>query len=77
MCQRLTAGHDVNGNPRTLWLEYSQATGDIVACHMQGYEGMPRRLYSSIPLPEISVTYKEFSYWKKRAKDSSNILFYD
>jgi hypothetical protein len=76
LCQRLNAGHGTNGNPRTLWLECDQNTGDLIAVHMEGYEGIPKRLYSSVHLPEIHVDFKEFKFWKGRSKNT-DILFFE
>jgi hypothetical protein len=59
MYQHLRSTHDVNGNPRRLWVEYN-AGGGIVGVWVEGYSSLPAELRGKIELPSIDISPAEY-----------------
>jgi hypothetical protein len=76
LCQRHFAGHDRNGNPRAIWLEFDAMHGDVMSVTVET-NGTPKRLYSVPQLPDMGTTAKDNREWISMAKNSETILFFE
>ena len=62
-CQLFDAGHDVNGNPRRVWVAYGSDVhphGEILAAWDNGYRGMPPEVKNLTRLPDVPTTAKHY-----------------
>lgn len=64
-CQLFDAGHDVNGNPRRVWVVYGadiHPHGEILAAWDNGYYGMPDELRAAnlTRLPDVPTSAKHY-----------------
>lgn len=73
LTQHLSASHDINGNPRRLWLAYDSG-GNVVAVIDEGYSNLPPELSKLPSLPRVDIGVREYSRWLKYGA-AANILF--
>lgn len=59
MYQHLTAGSDINDNPRRVYV-IIDAGGNIIKAIDEGYSGLPAECKGLIQLPGYEVTSKEY-----------------
>lgn len=69
--QRLCTSRDANGNPRHLWLVYSE-TGEVAMVIDEGYTGKPKLDY--VELPNITVFPAEYTSWKRFGKERGILI---
>lgn len=66
--QRLRCKHDVNGNPRRLWVKYNMS-GNVMEIINEGYGGSPIPDHTSeVRLVDIEITPNEYRRWISMAK---------
>ncbi len=64
MWQQLNAGHDINGNPRRLYM-LMDINGNIIKVIVDNYSGTPKECKGLVQLPTLNITVKEYRNLKK------------
>jgi hypothetical protein len=75
-CQRMSAGHDRNGNPRRLWIAYARPTSSLMpllAVWDVGCEGKPDELEGVPELLEVTVSAGEYRATRALARNAGTL----